>query len=115
MFRIIVVFLVLGLLGYIALRGSAGVTQAPKIVAIAELKGDPGRFDGKEITVRGVVEGAAGILDWGGYRISDGSGEILVLSKAGIPATGSSMTVSGTFRQAFVFGSDSYAVIVQGH
>ena len=84
-------------------------------VAIGELLKSANEYDGRVVKTSGVVSATIGVLGSGGYQIRDTSdgAEIAVIAMGGIPAVGTTTTVTGKFKQAFVVGSFQYAVIVQ--
>jgi len=99
--------LVLALVGVAALAGCKA-----KVTPIKTLLDDPARFDGQQVNVAGDVTAAVGVLGYGAYRINDGTGTILVVTKdSGAPREGARVGVSGTFRSAFTLGTETAAVI----
>lgn len=93
--------------------GSAHKIQDYPTVEISQLINNSKGYDGHAITVEGTVAGNAGVLGYGGYRLRQGENEILIISTRGIPSNGSRITVSGTFKQAFVVNNYSYMVILE--
>ncbi|MBV8731345.1 MAG: hypothetical protein JO336_16175 [Acidobacteriia bacterium] len=71
-------------------------------VTVAHINQDPARFRNQVVHVNGTVVTSAGILGTGGYQIDDGTGRILVLSRAGVPASGSRVSVTGSVVNAAV-------------
>ena len=99
--------LVLAVLGIASVAGCKS-----KVTPIKTLLDDPGRFDGQEVNVAGDVTAAVGVLGYGAYRLNDGTGTILVVTKnAGAPREGAKVGVTGTFRSAFTLGTETAAVI----
>ena len=67
-------------------------------VRIADIKDRPGKYDEKTISVSGVVTSSWGIplVPYQFYNVSDGTGEISVLSRAGrAPSKGAHVKVEG--------------------
>lgn len=98
--RLIPVLLTALLLSACAARG----------VRIADLKDRPGRYDDKTISVTGVVTGnwSFPFVPYQTYNVDDGSGEIMVISRAGrAPLKGARVQVKGRLTEVASFGSYS--------
>jgi hypothetical protein len=65
-------------------------------VTIARINRDPSRFRNRTVHVDGTVVTSVGLLRTGGYQIDDGTGKIYVLSRAGVPSSGSRVLVTGS-------------------
>jgi hypothetical protein len=78
---------------------------------IKKLVDDPGRYNGTTVRVAGKVTTAVGLLGYGAYRLDDGTGSVLVVSKKGAPREGAEVGVEGTFRSVFTFQEQSGAAI----
>ncbi len=93
-------------LGLLAVAGCSSTTPIKTVLD------DPGRFDGKTVRIAGDVTGAVGVLGYGAYRLNDGTGSILVVTKGGgAPREGAKVGVEGVFRAGFTLGSETAAVI----
>lgn len=100
------------LLAALALGLIAGCGTA--FTEIGTLLDDPGRFEGRKVKISGRVESAFGVLQFGAYRLSDGSGAITVITdRGGVPREGARVGVEGEFRSAFTMGTESVAAIVE--
>lgn len=66
---------------------------------------DPSRYRNREVRVSGSVVDSYSFADRGAYRIGDRSGELWVVSDRGVPRKGARVTVKGTIREGFNFGS----------
>lgn len=71
------------------------------VTPIVEIVAAPARFDGREVTVQGVVSGTSDIRLPGGtiqrsYALNDAGAELVVLIQGPLPARGQSLRVSGT-------------------
>ena len=87
----------------------AGCTSTTPIKTLLD---DPGRYDGKTVRIAGEVTEAIGLLNYGAYRLSDGTGTILVVTQGGgAPREGAKVGVEGIFRSAFTFGTETAAVV----
>ena len=80
-------------------------------IEIKKLNDDPGRYDGTTVRVAGKVTTAVGLLGYGAFRLDDGTGSVLVVSKKGAPREGAEVGVEGTFRSVFTFQEQSGAAI----
>ena len=69
---------------------------------IRDIVSDPGHYSGREVTVAGEVtqryELPLGLTNVAAYRVSDGSSQIWVLSRAGAPVVGDKVGLKGTVR-----------------
>jgi hypothetical protein len=113
--KIIITLLVLVALaiGYFSLKGGGALIDSVTATEVSQLLKQPKDFDGRRVTVRGVVVHSAGIMGVGGYRLEQGGAEVYVISSHGIPQPGIEVTVTGTFKQAFAIGTFQYAVILE--
>jgi hypothetical protein len=78
--------------------------------SIAQLQTNPGRYIDRNVTVEGVVTSSWGIpmVPFKAYRVSDGSGEMLVLSdNTRLPAKGARVRVRGEVEEVAIFGGRS--------
>ncbi|HEU4765657.1 MAG TPA: hypothetical protein VFT93_08425 [Candidatus Eisenbacteria bacterium] len=89
----------------LSLAGCKGATE------IKTLLDDPGRFDGTVVRVAGKVTTSVGLLGYGAYKLNDGTGTILVVSKHGVPREGAEVGVEGTFHSVFTFHDEAGAAI----
>src|SRR5947208_4131772 len=64
-------------------------------VKIARINADPSRYQNRSVRVSGTVTTSAGILGTGGYQIQDDTGKIFVVSRSGVPSSGSRVNVTG--------------------
>jgi hypothetical protein len=80
--------------------------------SIKTLLDDPGRFNGTTVRIVGDVSSAMGVLGYGAYKVNDGTGSILVVTKeGGAPRDGAKVGVEGTFHSAFTLGAETAAVV----
>jgi hypothetical protein len=89
---------------------------AARSVRIAELKGQPDRYDDKSVTITGTVTRSWGIplVPFQLYNLDDGSGEITVVSNSGrTPTTGARVKVKGKVNEVAVFGGRSIGLHLQ--
>ena len=94
---------------------------AARGVRIAELKDRPDKYDRKTVSIEGVVTGSYGGNLLGrfapiqGYRLDDGSGEIIVISTSSrvTPHTGARVRVTGKVNELGSFGGRSIGLHLQ--
>jgi hypothetical protein len=76
---------------------------------IGDIVSDPAHFRGKDVTIAGEVtqryELPLGIADVAAYRISDGTGQIWVLSRAGAPIVGDKVGLKGKVHEEGSIGN----------
>lgn len=91
-----------------------GCKQDMQVTSIKTLLDDPARFDKQVVRVMGDVTQAVGILGYGAYRVDDGTGSIMIVTKAnGAPRQGAKVGVEGEFRSAYTLGTETAAVIIE--
>jgi hypothetical protein len=81
--------------------------------SIRRILDDPGRYNGREVTVSGEVTDSANLVVVRYYHVEDGTGRIAVVAKGAVPRRGANVTVHGTVRQAFAVGDQSLTVILE--
>jgi len=103
----------LGLFVVVALIVSAGC--AARARSIADLKDDPGRYDGRSVEVTGRVTSAWNIplIPYKLYKIDDGTAEITVISQRSSPARGALVRVRGPVREVASFGANSIGLHIE--
>ena len=101
----------------IALVAASVLTScAARGVRIADIKDRPGKYDEKTISVSGVVTSSWGIplVPYQFYNVSDGTGEIAVLSKAGrVPSKGAHVKVKGRINEIASLGGRSVGLHIE--
>lgn len=80
---------------------------------ISEIKDNPRHYDGREVTISGVVTDSANLVVVKTFSVKDDSGEIRIVTKRSLPKKGEKVRVTGRVDQAFSIGSSSYVVIVE--
>ena len=78
--------------------------------SISQVKTNPGRYVDKNVTVHGTVTSSWGLplVPFKMYQVSDGTGEILVLSQhERVPAKGARVRVTGKVGEVAMFGGRS--------
>lgn len=94
-------------------RLGSGLLGSPPSVSLSELYADPGHWDNRFVTVTGRVGDRVSVLGYGGLKLSDDSGnEILVIGATSPSAPGKEMKISGKFLTAFTLGNLTVPVIL---
>lgn len=81
--------------------------------SISEVQTNPGRFADKTVTVEGVVTTSSGIpmVPFRVYRVSDGSGEMLVISDSSrTPGKNARVRVRGEVEEVALIGGRSFGL-----
>jgi hypothetical protein len=84
--------------------------------SISQLQTNPGRYVDRNVTVEGVVTSSWGIpmVPFKAYRVSDGSGEMLVLSdNSRLPAKGARVRVRGEVEEVAMFGGRTFGLHIR--
>jgi len=72
---------------------------------INQLLADPGRYRNDTVKLSGEVVDSYSLANRGAYRIDDGTGQLWIVSEHGVPRKTARVTVKGTVREGFNFGS----------
>ena len=99
-----------------ALATSLSACATFRTPSISQLQHNPGRYVDKGVTVEGVVTSSWGIplVPFKAYRVSDGSGEILVLSdNSRVPVKGARVRVRGEVEEMAMFGGRSIGLHIR--
>jgi hypothetical protein len=89
---------------------------AARARSIADIRDDPGQFDGRQVEVTGRVTSAWSVplVPYALYKIDDGSAEITVLSeRRGSPSRGALVKVRGDVREVANFGATSVGLHIE--
>jgi hypothetical protein len=90
------------------------LTACPPRVRIGELKMDPGRYGGREISVAGNVSNSFGLMGIGAFEVDDGTGKIWVMSQNyGVPSKGARVGVKGRVIQGASLGGRNLGLALQ--
>lgn len=81
---------------------------------IGQIVASPAKYDGKTVHVRGTVGQSLGLFGKGGYRLSDRTGRIMVVTSTGIPPDGEVVDVRGVVKSAFTRGDQTIVVLLVG-
>ncbi len=80
---------------------------------IGDIRGDPRRYAGKEVTVSGEVTEVFSLIAFRYFVLKDKTGEITIITSKTLPATGQKLTVRGMVKEAFSLGSQTALVIME--
>jgi hypothetical protein len=73
--------------------------------SINQLLADPARYRNDTVQLKGEVIDSYSLADRGAYQIDDGTGRLWIVSEHGVPRKNARVTVKGTVREGFNFGS----------
>jgi hypothetical protein len=99
--------------GFYYLHGHTAVPRAAPLTVSELLQHGPD-YQGRVVSVSGIVVTGASVLGLGGYRLRDTNSqfEIFVFSDTGIPATNQESSVTGIFKQGITMGDFRNGVII---
>lgn len=80
---------------------------------IKKILDDPREYNGKTVTISGVVTENVNILLLKYYVVEDKTGEIVVVTKRAVPKKETKVKVTGVVNQAFAIGDKSMVVIIE--
>ena len=90
------------------------VAGCPERTNIRQINNDPGRYQGKEVTVGGRVTNSYGALGKGVYEIDDGTGRIWVFTERyGVPNRNAVVGVTGRLEGGLSYGGHNYGTVVR--
>ena len=78
---------------------------------IRDVLDDPAGYEGKNVTVAGVVLDSANLILVKYYRVEDATGRITVVARGAVPPRGAKVRVRGRVHQAFALGDQNLTVI----
>jgi hypothetical protein len=84
---------------------AATLSSACATRTINHVLADPGRYRNKTVKLQGSVVDSYSLLNNGAYRIDDTTGQLWVVSNAGVPRRGARVTVKGRVQEGFNLGS----------
>jgi hypothetical protein len=94
----------------------SGCALAVRRPSVAELRYNPGRYQDKTVAIDGVVTSSWGVplVPFKLYKVSDGTGEVTVLSQNGrTPTKGARVRVKGRVNDVATFGGQSLGLHIQ--
>jgi hypothetical protein len=83
-------------------------------VTVGEIQKAPDAFRGKTVSVRGKVQGATKLpfMQDGFYRLDDGTGSIVVVTRGELPEEGKATTARGRVESAFQIGGRTFGLVL---
>lgn len=98
------------------IAGFVGYTKFQELrkTTVAELISNADHYEGGLVTVIGTVDDNVGTLGWGYYKLVDQDKSVMILTKNGVPTSGSTKTVTGKFRKAVSLGTFEASIIIEG-
>lgn len=87
----------------LALMSLLFLTACPERTSIAKLQNNPGRYQGKDVTVAGRVTDSYGVLGRGIYQVDDGTGKLWIITESGVPSRGARVGAKGKLLEGFTF------------
>ena len=97
------------LLGSLLISGCASLLATK----IGDIQKEPGKYDGRNVTIAGKVTSAHNLLVVRYYEVDDGTGEIAVVTGNVLPKEGDHVRVKGKLNQAFAVGTAHLVVIIE--
>ena len=80
---------------------------------IAKIAAEPGKYQGKNVTVFGTVQERIDVRSVQCYILSDGRGSIGVVTKGPLPSVGKKALAKGRVQQSFAIGNRLLVVIIE--
>lgn len=80
---------------------------------IVEVTGNPARFQGREVRLKGIVTQSTGAIIAGTYQIDDGTGKIRVITNSTPPQKGTPIEVRGRVQSGVVLLNKGFGTTVQ--
>lgn len=105
--------LVAGLALGLMLSGCALAVRRP---SVAELQSNPGRYHDRTVSIDGIVTSSWSVplMPMRLYKVSDGTGEVTVLSQGGrVPTRGAHVKVKGRVGEVATFGGRALGLHIQ--
>ena len=81
---------------------------------IRDIKANPRTYADKQVRVSGTVVETFSLVLVKYFTISDGTGELIVITRKTLPAKGEKLTVKGEVRDAFSLGDQQLLVLMEG-
>ena len=82
--------------------------------SIGDILAEPSQYEGKEQTIKGTVGDTAwfALVEKGAYQLSDGSGNIWVITSQPPPQKGQAISTKGKVQSAFSIAGQSYGTVL---
>ncbi len=104
------------LLVTVAVAAGLFATGCPERRSIADIQANPGRYEGKEVVIAGVVKDSYGgsipgtRISGGIYKIDDGTGSIWVMTDRPVPGKGAEIGIKGVVGTGISWGGKTYGL-----
>jgi hypothetical protein len=94
--------------------GTLLLAACPARIYINDIKRDPGRYDGREVTIAGRVTDSFGAMGRGVFEVDDGTGRMWVFTdRFGLPGADARLAVTGRIEDGFSFGGRHFVVVLR--
>ncbi len=80
---------------------------------VGDVLGNPARYQGRDVTLRGTVTQSTGVIFAGTYLIDDGTGSIRVITNSPVPPRGTPIQVRGRVQSGVTVLNRSFGTTVQ--
>jgi hypothetical protein len=80
---------------------------------IGNILKNPRDYEGKDITIEGVVTGRTSLVFVKYFKVKDRTGKIIVITRKILPSVGSKVKVKGRIEEAFSLGEEQMLVFVE--
>ncbi|MBI3805781.1 MAG: hypothetical protein HY282_18670 [Nitrospirae bacterium] len=107
--RVLLILITLFFVG----AGCASMSKEKKNpeVPIGEIQGHPRDWVGKTVQVAGEVKDAYSLVLYKYFILTDGTGEIQVVTSKPLPRKGERLNIQGKVEEGFSFGSESRTIL----
>jgi hypothetical protein len=91
-------------------------TGCPQRRSVADIQANPGRYEGKEVIIVGVVKDSYGLsipltgIRGGAYKLDDGTGSIWVVTDRAVPGKGAEVGVSGVVGAGLTYQGKTFGL-----
>ena len=87
---------------------------ADEIISIHEIKASPFNYDEKEVNLKGIAKDPTRIplMSLKAYVLEDGSGEITILTNAGLPVMGREITIRARVESLAIIKGEALGMTV---
>ena len=91
----------------------------PKRTSIGDIEANPSRYYDKEVAVAGTVQTSYGISipllsngSGGIYKVSDGTGDIWVVTQRSVPSKGAQLGIKGKVQNGANYNGKNYGLVI---
>ncbi len=83
-------------------------------IKIGRILDEPTRYRNRNVTVEGRVDRSFGAVVTGVYQVADDTGKIYVISRGGVPRSGTTVRVKGRVQQGITIGNRAVGTVLTG-